>query len=153
MVLKSQIKTDIQKLETLFARFNTSTARFQTAKEYAFLVESAFYVNRLYTGFEKVFFSIAEGFEGNTHIKPGHKSLLDRMTLEIDTVRPAVISKDAYKCLNELRSFRHFFRNTYDYDLEEDKFAIVADRVGKLEKLFKKELQQFIAFIDQLLSQ
>ena len=150
-VLKSEILRDAEKLERLFKKFDSSYKRYKQQKEYAYLVESAFYVNRIYTGFERIFSNIAESFENTINEKYWHKSLLDRMGIGIENIRPALISETNHKYLNELRVFRHFFRHTYDFDLEEEKFAIVAAGAWELKKNFKTDIENFLRFINELL--
>lgn len=69
----------------------------------------------------------------------------------MENIRPPVISETTHRCLNELRAFRHFFRHTYDYDLEDEKFSIVASKTKELKKTSKPDLEKFLQFIDQLL--
>ena len=150
-VLKSEILKDTEKMERLFEKFETSYKRYLQEKEYAYLVESAFYVNRMYTGFERMFRNVAESFENTIDDKAWHKSLLDRMSIGIENIRPALISETSHKHLNELRAFRHFFRHTYDFDLEEEKFAIVASGTRELKKSINTDIQNFLGFVNQLL--
>jgi len=151
LILKSEILVDQEKLERLFEKFETSYDRYSHRKEYSLLVESAFYVNRLYTGFERIFQNIAAAFENTVEKSSWHKALLDRMVIAIENIRPAVISENNYGPLNELRAFRHFFRHTYDFDLEDDKFAIVASKTRRLKKTYKNDIEKFLRFIDDLL--
>jgi hypothetical protein len=151
MVLKSDIQRDIGKLESIFSKFHTSYSRFTHEKIYAYLVESAFHVNQIYTGFERMFKNIATAFENSIDETSGHKSLLDRMIIGINGIRPTVISEAGYNYLNELRAFRHFFRHAYDFDLEAEKFAIVASKTIALEKIYKNDIQTFTTFIDELI--
>jgi len=136
----------------VFEKFESSYSQYQQKKEYAYLVESAFHVNRLYTGFERMFGNIAKTFENSIDDKAWHKSLLDRMSIGIEGIRPAFISEISHKYLNELRAFRHFFRHTYDFDLEKDKFAIVASGARELRKSIKTDIQNFLGFVNQLLN-
>lgn len=152
-ILKSEILRDAEKLEQLFEKFISSYDRFRQQKEYAFLVETAFYVNQLYTGFERIFRNIAVSFENSIDEKSWHKSLLDRMVISIDNIRPAVISETNYKRLDELRAFRHFFRHTYDFDLEAEKFSIVASKALELRKDYQKDIENIVLFIDNLLKE
>jgi len=149
-ILKSEINRDLEKINRLFKRFVNSYNEYQSSQEYSKLVESAFYVNQIYTGFEHIFKNIAKTFENNVEEDYWHKSLLERMTLEIKDIRPAVLSQESFKCLNELRSFRHFFRHAYDIDIDKEKFKIIADRVLSLLKLYKREINKFLAFLDKL---
>ena len=152
-LLKSEILRDMEKLERLFEKFSSSYDRYQKQKEYAFLVESAFYINQLYTGFERIFRNIAISFENSIDEKAWHKSLLDRMIIGIENIRPAVISETNYRYLDELRAFRHFFRHTYDFDLEDEKFAIVASKARELKKSYQKDIENIVRFIDDLLKE
>ena len=149
-ILKSEILRDMEKLEHLFEKFASSFDKYKKQKEYAYLVESAFYVNQVYTGFERIFQNIAAYFENNVDEKSWHKSLLDRMVLDIENIRPPVISESNYRHLDELRAFRHFFRHTYDFDLEEEKFSIVASKARELRKGYKADLEKFLQFIRDL---
>jgi len=151
-ILKSEILRDTEKLEGVFEKFESSYTQYQQKKEYAYLVEAAFHVNRLYTGFERMFGNIAKTFENSIDDKAWHKSLLDRMSIGIEGIRPAFISETSHKYLNELRAFRHFFRHTYDFDLEKDKFAIVASGARELRKSIKTDIQNFLGFVNQLLN-
>lgn len=152
-ILKSEIRRDSEKLVRLFEKFNSSYKCFKQQKEYAYLVESAFYVNQIYTGFERMFRNVAESFENTIDEKPLNKSLLDRMVIGIDNIRPALISETNHKYLNELRAFRHFFWHTYDSDLEEEKFAITAAGALELKKSFNTDIKTFLGFIDKLLDE
>jgi len=150
-VLKSEILRDVEKTDRLFEKFDSSYKRYNEQKEYAYLVESAFYVNQLYTGFERIFSNIAGSFENTVDKESWYKSLLDRMAIGIENIRPALISEINHKHLNELRVFRHFFWHNYDFDLEEEKFAIVAAGARKLKKGFKADIEIFVRFISDLL--
>ncbi len=114
-------------------------------------MEAAFYINQLYTGFERMFKHIAKVFENNIEDDFWHKSLLERMSIEIESVRPAVISKKYFDYLNELRSFHHFFRHAYDTDIDREKFNIVIKMTKHLEKTGRKDLEKFVIFLQNLI--
>jgi len=73
---------------------------------------------------------------------------LKSIRFSIINIAGRVIKKGA---LNELRAFRHFFRHTYDFDLEDEKFAIVASKTRQLKKTYKNDSDKFLRFIDDLL--
>ena len=149
-VLKSEILKDIERIDRLFEKFSRSWEKFQTQGEYAYLVESAFHTNQLYTGFERIFRNIAVSFENSLDDKSWHRSLLDRMILAIEDIRPAVIQESNFKCLDELRAFRHFFRHSYDLDFDKGKFSIVAKWTLELKNNYKQDIDKFLQFIDRL---
>ena len=53
--------------------------------------------------------------------------------------------------LDDLRSFRHFFRHAYDTDIDPKKFGIVDDTTLKLKDQYKIEIHKFIDFINHLI--
>ena len=152
-ILKSEIKTDIEKIERLVNRFKEAYGSFNKTHEYSKLVESAFYANQIYSGFERLLKNIADVFENSVSMDSWHKSLIERMTINVEGIRPAVISIESFKALNELRAFRHFFRHAYDTDIDEKKFAIVAENVFKLEEQYREDFSKFIKFLDNLLKE
>lgn len=152
VILKSEIKRDLEKLAGLLEKFESSHQEYNRQKKYAFLVEAAFYVNQIYTGFERIFQNVSDCFENTIDEKSWHKSLLERMVLDLENIRPPVISESNLRCLDELRAFRHFFRHAYDLDLQEKKFSIVASSVHELKKNYQEDLGKFVQFIDELLN-
>ena len=150
-ILKSEITNDQKKMSRLFSKFEDSYNEFLRSNEYSRLVESAFHVSQLYSGMENIFKNIAKTFENNIEQDYWHKSLLERMCLDIQDIRPALISEGSFKYLNELRAFRHFFRHAYDIDVDKEKFKIVADGVIALKASFEKDIKKFLSFLDMLL--
>ncbi|MDI6792323.1 MAG: hypothetical protein QME81_05575, partial [bacterium] len=76
-----------------------------------------YYLHNLYNAAESILKRLAGFFENSIGGGQWHADLLKRMRLEIEEIRPAVISKDSYSLLNELRKFRHLFRRAYDYTI------------------------------------
>ncbi len=149
-LLKSEILDDASRIERLLDRFEKVWKDYRNRKEYSLLVESAFTVNQVYTGYERIFRNIANTFENSISDSEWHRSLLDRMKLEIEGIRPAFLSEQSHKSLHELLSFRHYFRHAYDSDIDDEKFSIVAKRTLDLKKLLKDEVDRFVKFIDDV---
>ncbi|MEW6756573.1 MAG: hypothetical protein AB1505_37215 [Candidatus Latescibacterota bacterium] len=63
-----------------------------------------------YTCLETVFLRISQFFENTLDRERWHQDLLDKMLLEIEGVRPHVLSEAAHAALRELMRFRHFRR-------------------------------------------
>lgn len=71
-----------------------------------------------YTGVEQIFEDIARTIDGG--LPSGaewHISLLRQMTVEMGSLRPAVIEVKTRQCLDEYRGFRHIVRNVYAFNL------------------------------------
>ncbi|RLE07786.1 hypothetical protein DRZ78_02350 [Candidatus Aerophobetes bacterium] len=72
------------------------------------------------------------------------------MSLDIEGIRPKVISKEASNYLDELRRFRHIFRHSYDYEIDWERLRIVLCKAEKLQNIYEKEIGEFIRFLDKL---
>ncbi len=146
--LKEEIIEVYSGLNNIFDKFEITYESYLSTKEYSKLVESAFYVNQLYSGFEYIFKCVAK-----THIEKGffHKPLLDRMRMDIENIRPALISEESYKYLIDLRAFRNFFRNVYNEDINPKKFKIIADKTAKVRTPFDKDFTEFLTFLDLII--
>ncbi|MGC9398857.1 MAG: hypothetical protein ACP5HM_06950 [Anaerolineae bacterium] len=70
------------------------------------------------------------------------------MTLEIKEIRPPVISRQTYECLDELRKFRHLFRNAYLFQFDPRRLDIVIEKARTLQPLYQDDLRRFLAFLD-----
>lgn len=150
-ILKSSLTKDLKKINGLSRKFDSAYEWYLNSEEYSKLVESAFYVSQLYSGYEKIFQDVAKTFENNIEQDYWHKSILERMSLEIADIRPALISEESLECLNELRAFRHFFRHAYDADINDEKFRIIATSVSTLKKTIREDLKKFLLFLDAIL--
>jgi len=82
----------------------------------------------IYNAFEGYFFRIAKFFENNVDRSAWHRDLLDRMSLDIPGIRPALLTDASLvERIDELRRFRHLFRNLYKTRLHAAKLRIVSD--------------------------
>ncbi len=108
-------------------------------------------MNQIYSAFENSFKNIVRTFENNIEQDYWHKSFLERISLDIQGIRPELISEESFQCLNELRAFRHFFHHAYGIDIDKEKFKIVADKVYHIKDLFSEEAKQFFVFLDKLM--
>jgi len=107
-------------------------------------------LHNLYNAFENYFLRIAKFFENTVDESQWHKDLLRRMSIEISSVRPAVISKSLLFLLDDLRGFRHVFRYVYQNRLDVQKMQLVNSKVPEIERLFQKEHADFINYLSEL---
>jgi hypothetical protein len=66
----------------------------------------------MYGVIENYCLRVAKFFENGLGRDSWHKELLRRMTMEIETVRPALLDQATYQLVDELRSFRHLRTNS-----------------------------------------
>jgi len=70
--------------------------------------------------------------------------------VECPGVRPAVISEDTFRSLDDYRAFRHLFRNIYTYRIEPKRiFELIDVLVGTWE-MTKRDLEKFLVFLERV---
>ncbi len=85
-------------------------------------------LHHAYGAVEAALARVARLLEGSVPQGPDwHQQLLHTMTLEIPTVRPAVLSSQTVRELRKLLAFRHFFRHAYAVDWDPAQLATVQE--------------------------
>ena len=109
------------------------------------LAESlAYQFHNLYCAIEDLFKVVARFFENHIVNTSGyHIELLNRMTLRIEGVRPALMSKETAKLVNEFRAFRHLFRHAYSYDIDVDKMQLLIAKLKKFKGKYQQDVLEF----------
>jgi hypothetical protein len=101
-------------------------------------------LHNFYNGAENIFKSIAVVFGNRVDKEEWHSALLKRMLLEIEDVRPRVISIDLYKRLLDYKNFRHFFRHAYIFELDWTKMKVLVEDFEKTIQQLNVEAKEFI---------
>ena len=115
------------------------------------LLESiAYQIHNLYSAIEDLLKLIADYFENNIgNSSQWHSLLLQRMTIIVPQVRPAVLSSETYTLLNALRGFRHFFRHAYGATIEYEQLKSNLDKALNALPQLESDLNQFLAQLEQ----
>ena len=142
-LLKAEVEDLCGQIDQIYARIEARHSEFGNRLES--LDSMGYQLHNLYCAFEQVFETIAQFFENNIAGEHYHTDLLRRMRLTIEGIRPACISEEAFKLLDELRRFRHFFRHAYLSELDFDKLAHLAEVAEKLRVVFERDRQRFFA--------
>ena len=147
--LKADIAADLSTIAEIYA----AIGRYEiTPNGEEQLIVLAYYLHNLYCAFENIFRRVAEVFGNQIADRAGwHADLLRRMTLDIEGIRPRLLSDDAYDGLDELRRFRHLFRSAYRLRLDAERLALVHKKTRALEKVYRPDVKRFLAFLDSLL--
>ncbi|MDE0218208.1 MAG: hypothetical protein OXJ90_02970 [Spirochaetaceae bacterium] len=100
-----------------------------------------------YNGVERIFLRISAELGGVPRGEQWHRQLLDDMALDLDDLRPTVISAGLRSNLQRFLRFRHLFRNIYGHELDPDRLAEIAGTYERVHDQFQKELGDFLAWI------
>lgn len=109
---------------------------------------------QLYTAAEDILARIAKTFENSINdFQKYHSELLRRMTIEVSDHRSAVISDSTFLFLNKIRSFRHFIRHAYDYELDKEELILLQNKIRENSPGLFLDLEQFNVFLEDLLNE
>lgn len=142
-ILKSEMEAQIRVISEIYEKIETRKTSFEDSQTN---IESlAYQLHNLYCAFEDLFKLVADRFENTIEDKSRyHIELLRRMSIPIEGIRPFLLTEDATKLLDGLRSFRHLFRHAYNYNIDSRKLKIVLEDALDLKHLYKELTSKFI---------
>ena len=148
-LITSEIEKQIEEIErvlqTLLER-NEQIAR----GEAVILEGAAFHLHNYYSAVEDLLKIVAVAFENNiSDVSRWHSELIDRMTIDIEGVRPRLLSGETAALLHRVRSFRHFFRHAYRVDLDGAEIQENIDRVIKAHPLLLADITRFLSLLQR----
>ena len=73
------------------------------------------------------------------------------MSLNIPGVRTAFITKPTAAKVDELRGFRHVFRNAYGFSIDPIREQALLVNLPAIAKSIKKDIQDFFQQMDQII--
>jgi len=105
----------------------------------------AYQIHNFYNAVEDLLQTIAIQFENQvTDSSRWHQLILQRMTQEVVTVRPAFLSQASFAPLNALRGFRHFFRHAYGVPIDYDQLTANLNRVRLAFPSLEQDVELFL---------
>ncbi|MGO9314023.1 MAG: hypothetical protein ACLQBD_03930 [Syntrophobacteraceae bacterium] len=149
--LADRIAGELDEVQRVTRNIQKDWQNFLRTADDGYLKATAFDLHSFYTGLERVFKLIAEILDGRLPVGEGwHKLLINQMALEIQGVRPAVISEATLELLDEYLRFRHLVRNVYSFNLLPEK---VQSLVERLPTALDQVTQDVSAFVNLFLAQ
>lgn len=147
-LLKSDIQAELAAIERIYGDLPPADADLAEIED---AIVAGYYLHNLYNAFESIFRLVAETFENNIpDTSRWHTLLLDRMSRDIDQIRPRLLSEPAVAALDELRRFRHLFRHLYRYELDTAGVQKALRQAHQLRAIYPADVGQFTAFLDRL---
>ena len=143
--LKSELLALLDRVRELDSKLQGYTEQYPQELPEPFLITVSYLLNGIYSCFEDQFLKIAKVFENRVENPASwHRELLERMQIEVEGVRPRVLNRATFRLLNELRGFRHVFRSSYTFELDEERARLVLRRWEKGKAAVYKDVQSFI---------
>ena len=147
-VLVAEIKQELGKLTRLAEKLSGQAGNLENEER---IDSAALRLDNFYTGCERIFRLIATEVNGALpETTDWHKRLLTQMSLEVAESRPAVISAETLKDLEELLGFRHVVRNGYGYELERERIEKLIESTLNLFPRLREGIRNFTGFLTEL---
>lgn len=148
LVLDRNIRADLEAIAKIYEELPASL---DASASRDVLIVASYHLNNLYNAVENIFRNVATTFENSIDDKAGwHSQLLQRMRLDLSPLRPAVIDREVYDRLDELRRFRHLFRAAYTIELDPDRLRLVLVKAHELKKPFLAQIDRFLSTLPTL---
>jgi hypothetical protein len=150
--LKAELAADTEQLGELYGKYELVKQKLAriTPDEFDY-VALAYTVINLYNLIENYFLRISKTFENNLDPANWHKHLLQRMSLEIEGLRPAFMTAQDYSFFDKLRAFRHIFRHIYQRELDIAKLIDLDQLVPSGIKRFYELHQLYLNKLDTMI--
>jgi hypothetical protein len=143
-VLLEEIRADRVAIRQHYETIRGALAATPWPEQSATLSVVAVSIHHFYGASEGIFERIARAFEGlPERYDRWHQELLERMSLGIDGIRPAVLRRHTAHALAPVLSFRHFFRHAYAVAFDARRLQLVAEDAERAEKLLREDLDAF----------
>ncbi len=152
-LLRAEIKkslSTLNRIEKYILDFQKKKLKQEPGIDEAMIITQA--LTNYYTCLETIFLRISKFFENTIDNDKWHRSLLEKMALDIEEIRPNVISDSVYEGLLELLKFRHFSRYYFEFDYDWDKIRFVLQKFNEIHITIKDELDEFDRFLVELSS-
>lgn len=122
-----------------------------TADPDPYIDSVALNLHGFYSGVERVFEMIATQIDEQPPSGDAwHRKLVDRMTQQVPTVRPPVVTANTVLLLDEFRKFRHLVRNVYTSQLDASRMQTLMDALPVLWQSLQTQFLEFADFLDGL---
>lgn len=153
-MLKNEVAKSIsvlERLERYIVDFeSTRLHRDKSNTDQAMILAQA--LTNYCTCMETIFLRISGHFENNLPPDRWHQALLEKMTLEIDGIRPRVIRDEVYFGLLEIMKFRHFARYYFELDYDWDKLLYLLKKFNEVREPVREDIAAFEQYVEKLLA-
>ncbi|HEY4187469.1 MAG TPA: hypothetical protein VGP07_20500 [Polyangia bacterium] len=152
--LRAEIASDVAAYQTLVEELSTLAPLDRPAVQRSALAQAAVALHHAYGAMESALTRIARHLEDGAPEGPDwHQSLVAAMALDVEGVRPAVLSGPTLTALRRLLGFRHFFRHAYAIDLDGSRLEELRNVAVSSRDVVVADFNRFDAILAVLASQ
>ncbi len=152
IALHKRIKAELEDIErsVISAQSAWEGARRFPDQQDHFLNSLALNLHSFYNGLERIFEIIARRFDSSfPQGDRWHRGLLRQMAEEQADARPAVLTDDSVKKLDEFLAFRHRVRNLYTFNLEPSRLNELLQRLPPAWERARIDIEAFLDLLNQ----
>ena len=143
--LVAELDSDVSLLEDLTQKNNRAWRRIEGGSDEELDWAALGYtIHNIYSLLESYFLRVSKFFENSLDPLSRHRDLIQHMMLDIEGVRPAIFGRELAGRIDELRSFRHVFRNIYQSELDPKRVELVQQSLDSTLSAFTKAHREFI---------
>ena len=143
--LRKEVETELSGLERL--REEHTGIPMGNADGYMLRARASI-LHDFYGGIERIFVRIAQELNGGVPVSEHwHRQLLLDMSLELRSVRPAVISRELHDLLVPFLGFQHLFRNVYGFVMDGERLDLLDARFDETFHRLQEELHRFLDWL------
>jgi malonyl CoA-acyl carrier protein transacylase len=151
ITLQRELANDVLALGRVAGKIAMTPDRLRAAASSdSSVTAAAFELHNYYSVSENLMRRVAVAFENALDPGEWHRQLLGRMCLDIPGIRPALMDTAVRARLDELRKFRHFFRNAYDRHLDPAKVAEILEVQLRMHETWVRCIERFMAWLGDL---
>lgn len=148
--LIKRTRQELDEIQIVISRIHYGWEQARRSNDDAYLDSVALNLHGFYSGFERIFTQVAEVVDDDLpNGENWHKLLLQQMMRAMPDTRPAVISAETERLLDELRRFRHVVRNVYTHNFNPENIGKLVKFADEALERLKAELTAFIEFLEQ----
>ena len=149
--LAAELEAELEEIEALGGEAERAAGRIAAEPDTLDLRAAGSVLHDFYSGLERIFERIAIELDGGTPTGVGwHAALLRRMSLPVESIRPAVLSKETASHLDVYLRFRHVFRNVYGRRLQWSRMRPLLDDLPVALRTIGGEIRAFVAWLRRL---
>lgn len=149
--LATRLRAELDELTRAVDRVRVLVEKARRSGDADYLDGVALNLHGFYAGAERIFEEVARELDGSVPAGPEwHRDLLMQLSAEASRTRPALLSRETRRCLDEYRGFRHVVRHVYTFNLRPARLYDLADDLPACHAALSRDLEAFAAFLDGL---